>query len=109
MTGTLSGVATRFSPNFAFNFLLGSMARQRAFFGQGTGPILLDDVMCSGNESTLEDCTHLLRHNCAHSEDAGVVCIGKLAECKEKYYLAAICLQINFCLCNYGCLWIVMQ
>ena len=45
-----------------------------AFFGQGTGPIFLDDLGCVGTESSLLDCTAVTQHNCAHSEDAGVRC-----------------------------------
>ncbi|XP_015275508.1 PREDICTED: deleted in malignant brain tumors 1 protein-like, partial [Gekko japonicus] len=47
-----------------------------AFFGPGPGPILLDDVNCSGNESSLSQCPHAPwgRHNCGHQEDAGVTC-----------------------------------
>ncbi|XP_026061517.1 deleted in malignant brain tumors 1 protein-like isoform X2 [Carassius auratus] len=54
-------------------------AQTSAHFGQGSGPILLDDVRCSGSESSLTQCSHpsIGIHNCGHSEDAGVACFGK--------------------------------
>ncbi|XP_044037976.1 uncharacterized protein LOC122869245 isoform X1 [Siniperca chuatsi] len=51
-------------------------APQLAHFGEGTGKIWLDDVACSGSERSLTECQHrgFGRHNCEHSEDAGVIC-----------------------------------
>lgn len=57
-------------------FLGAYQAVSHAGFGQGSGPILLDDVRCLGNESSLSDCpaNPIGQHNCAHFEDAGVRC-----------------------------------
>ncbi|XP_030289438.1 deleted in malignant brain tumors 1 protein-like isoform X1 [Sparus aurata] len=51
-------------------------AQSNAAFGQGSGPIWLDDVRCTGSESKLTQCSHqgFGSHNCGHQEDAGVVC-----------------------------------
>ncbi|XP_054687840.1 deleted in malignant brain tumors 1 protein-like [Grus americana] len=51
-------------------------AKINAFFGEGTGDILLDNVACRGDESSLEQCSHagLGMHDCYHKEDAGVIC-----------------------------------
>ena len=46
-------------------------------FGGGTGPILLDNVQCSGSETSLIQCPHagVENHNCFRFEDAGVQCL----------------------------------
>uniref|UniRef100_A0A8C3A5S7 SRCR domain-containing protein n=1 Tax=Cyclopterus lumpus TaxID=8103 RepID=A0A8C3A5S7_CYCLU len=50
-------------------------APKSAHFGRGTGPIWLDNVECTGDESALTHCTHpgFGENNCGHSEDAGAV------------------------------------
>ena len=50
-----------------------------AYYGQGSGPILLGSVTCIGNETMLLNCIHLglnITRSCSHSEDAGVSCGG---------------------------------
>ncbi|CAB1452698.1 unnamed protein product [Pleuronectes platessa] len=51
-------------------------ALQNAAFGPGSGPIWLDDVICSGREPSITDCRHpgFGVHNCGHNEDASVAC-----------------------------------
>ncbi|XP_063044432.1 deleted in malignant brain tumors 1 protein [Engraulis encrasicolus] len=51
-------------------------AVKEAHFGPGSGEIWMDDVVCSGAEALLTDCTFSQSSNCNHGEDAGVVCSG---------------------------------
>jgi len=50
-----------------------------AYFGKGTGPIWLNNMVCTGSELTLASCGHLginLTKGCSHKEDAAVKCHG---------------------------------
>ena len=57
-------------------FLFAIAAPKRARFGQGSGSIWLDNVNCTGSESSLTECGNRGwgTHNCGHSEDASVLC-----------------------------------
>ena len=63
-------------------YFTGALARSNAAFGQGTGSIIYDDVNCFGTEARLADCQSISIHNCAHGEDAGVVCQPPTTMCK---------------------------
>ena len=80
-------------------YFAGSIAYIFARFGQGTGPILLDDLLCTSRETRLIDCPNrgIGVHNCRHYEDAGVRCQRKLQlisshyNCdKSSYYIATL-------------------
>ena len=64
--------------------------RFAAYYGEGGGRILLDEVNCKGDESHLLDCVHsrMNRHDCSHEEDAGV-------ECKGQYISTKLYFSIN--------------
>ena len=71
-----------------------------ASFGQGSGPILLDSVTCSGNESTLASCGHLgvnVTSSCSHSEDAGMRCGGTVSGTLICVYMQCACVYATQC------------
>ena len=41
-------------------------------------PFQFDEVECTGAEGSLGECMFVTDHDCDHSEEAGVICIGKL-------------------------------
>ena len=63
-------------------------AQSDAYFGQGSGPIWLDEVRCSGSEVNLSDCPHngIGRQNCGHHQDAGVICRSKFCKNSRERY-----------------------
>ena len=58
----------------------GAVAFRSAQFGRGNGPIFLDQLTCSGTETSVLECRRSIPHGlptCDHSQDAGVRCVGK--------------------------------
>ena len=69
-------------------------AKTEAFFGRGTGPIVLTNANCRGREISLANCTQRnLKSYCGHSRDAGVVCsTGKFVNFISRLYNMVSCL-----------------
>ncbi|KAM9210449.1 galectin-3-binding protein isoform 1-T2 [Dugong dugon] len=63
----------------ALGFENATQALGSAAFGPGAGPIMLDDLECTGTEPSLADCRSQgwLNSNCQHEEDASVTCTNK--------------------------------
>ena len=61
--------------------MIGPAAFLSALFGPGSYsmPIHLDNVICSGSETRLSNCSHsgIGVENCAHAEDVSVDCLGR--------------------------------
>ena len=57
-----------------FRYVINTYVNAR--YGQGTGPILLDNVNCVGTEFSLFLCKHRAvgKHNCYHRDDVSVQC-----------------------------------
>ena len=50
-----------------------------ADFGSGSGRVLLDNIICSRNDTILASCGHYgigITPNCGHFKDVGVKCFG---------------------------------
>ncbi|XP_031805220.1 deleted in malignant brain tumors 1 protein-like [Sarcophilus harrisii] len=53
-------------------------APRKAFYGPGTGPVILNNVWCKGNEANLWQCHNSgwFSQSCDHHDDASVTCSG---------------------------------
>ena len=62
------------------NKLERAIPTRRAYFGEGSGPIHLSRAQCRNSDTRLTDCNINKTgiNGCTHSEDAGVICIGKI-------------------------------
>ena len=69
-------------------------AVSNAFYGQGSGPIHLDDVACAGTETNVLLCRYdSISSDCGHNEDAGVQC---QIDSKFKHQLQLLLVTLQF-------------
>ncbi|XP_053386927.1 uncharacterized protein LOC123542089 isoform X2 [Mercenaria mercenaria] len=45
-------------------------------FGQGSGPVYIDNLNCTGFESHINNCTYDVDNKCTHRDDVSVICTG---------------------------------
>ena len=43
-------------------------------FGNPSGPIFVDEVVCSGDEDSLMECENEKVHMCSHDLDVAIIC-----------------------------------
>ena len=68
------------SPIFYFRelgYVRASQETIESHFGQVSDEFAMDDVQCSGNETSIFDCPHQTIDNCGGSEGLGVICSGE--------------------------------
>ena len=72
---------------FSYNIILFSFAGATllccAFYGRGTGSIVLRNLGCLGVEESWFDCPHTGTNYCNHNEDVSVSCQGMKYSCCE--------------------------
>ena len=79
----LSSIVAQFecsSSSILYCINSGSVSQRSAYFGGSSyGPVSVGNVQCTGSETRLRDCglTQTPSSACTHSQDAGVVCMGK--------------------------------
>ena len=55
--------------------MIGALGVPGTLFGSEAGALLVSNVKCTGNESSLLDCPYnQTNSSCSHSSDAGVIC-----------------------------------
>ena len=70
------------------NNIIACIPYGEAAFGEGSGSILLDEVVCKGDEREIADCNFIgTHHDCYHFEDAGVRCEARTG---GKFFLASL-------------------
>ena len=106
-----------------YHLCLGAVIFSNAYFGMGTGPILLDDLLCTGSEARLVDCPRWTSQGIGtydycygHYDDAGVRCMlcKFITHCyiHPHNYTYEACLSSNVCshvtVCSIKNNWLVI-
>ena len=55
--------------------------RTSAYYGEGSDPVWMSGLSCTGRENNITDCYHngfTTSSHCSHSNDVGVVCASKI-------------------------------
>lgn len=47
-----------------------------AFYGEGRGPVFIDQLFCEKHDYDLSNCKYLFLNECTHERDVSVVCNG---------------------------------
>ena len=60
----------------SYRFTGPAYAYKSALFGEGSGPMILGNVHCKGDENNIADCQSRMLDDvhCSHSQDASVSC-----------------------------------
>ena len=88
---------------------VGAQAFSNAFYGQGSGPLYLDNVQCSGSELDLFDCPGDTSPSCTQSDAAGVSCnptrkpVNQYNVLLQHNIIMVLCVYICSCLCGELC------
>ena len=94
MLGYIKMMMTTMMTIIALLLIIG-LPRYNAFYGRGTGPLLLDDLICRNTEQRLIDCAHGGIGNTdfcrGHADDAGL-------DCRESK-TTNITVHVNVCVC----------
>ena len=87
-----SNDATTVCRQLGYNYaaLAKAIPTRIAYFGEGSGPIHLSRAQCNSRDTSLTNCTINKTgiNGCRHSEDAGVICMGKACILLAYTYIA---------------------
>lgn len=61
-----------------FGSIAAASSKSDAFFGSGSGPVLLSSLQCNWYDTSIIECSSYDPSYCSHSDDAGVICEGRL-------------------------------